>query len=182
MEQQSQRTEAQRAASRANGARSLGPVTSEGKATSSRNALRHGLQAKTLVLANEHPEILDSLIADLADEFKPETGTEQDLVLEMAYAKWRQYRIWISEAGEINKHMLDNRQSLDDAYVHIEESIRTAAAVQASLRHSRALDLYNRTEAKSMRLYHRALTALLALRKTKKCTNEPEKLPEPTQC
>jgi hypothetical protein len=173
-QQKPQRTEKQRAASRANGTLSHGPVTPEGKAASSRNSLRHGLRAQTLVLANEHSEILDTLIAELTEEFQPETNTEHGLVLDMAYAKWRQYRTWLSETGEINKHMLDNRQSLDDAYIHIEESVRTAAAVQSSLRHSRALDLYNRAEGRYARQYHRALVALTALQKNKKCTNEPE--------
>ena len=178
MEQQPiERTEKQRAASRANGTRSRGPVTPQGKAASSRNGLRHGLRAQTLVLANEHPEILDSLIADYIDEFQPTSNSEHDLVLDLAFAKWRQYRTWISETGEINKHLIDNRQALDRAYVKLEESVRTAAAIQSSLHLSRALDLYNRTEARCSRQYHRALAALLAIRKNKKCTSEPENQP-----
>jgi len=171
----SERSENQRAASRANGALSLGPVTPEGKAASSRNSLRHGLSAKTLVLANEQPELLESLINDYNQEFRPETSSEHDLVVDMAYAKWRQLRCWISETGEINKHMLDERQALDQTYVHIEESVRTAAAVQSSLHLSHALDLYNRTEARFPRQYHRALSAHLAAQKNKKCTSEPER-------
>ena len=50
------RTPAQTLASRRNGARSKGPVTAEGKARASRNALKHGLSAmEHLVLEDEVP-------------------------------------------------------------------------------------------------------------------------------
>ena len=50
------RSPAQIEASRRNGARSKGPVTAEGKARASRNALKHGLSAmEPLVLEDEVP-------------------------------------------------------------------------------------------------------------------------------
>lgn len=178
MEQQEQpktdRTAEQRAASRAQGTLSRGPVTPAGKAANSRNSLRHGLRAKTLALANEHPEILDSLIGNLTEDSQPETNTEHALILDMAYPEWRQYRTWISETAEINQHKIE---TLDESCVQLEESLRTAAAVESSLRHSRARNLDNRAEARCRRQYHRALTTRPAIQKTKKCTSEPEDLP-----
>ena len=153
--------------SRANGALSHGPVTPQGKAASSRNSLRHGLRAESLVLGNESPEILDSLLEEYTQEFQPETPSEEALIAEMAYAKWRQYRTWLAEAGSLNKHMAETRQAVDDTYEHFDESIRTAIAFESSLEHSRALDLYNRAEARCNRQYHRALAAYLAIQKTK---------------
>jgi hypothetical protein len=44
------RTEAQIAASRANGLKSRGPVTAEGKAASRRNALKHGMAGEGVVI------------------------------------------------------------------------------------------------------------------------------------
>src|SRR5215218_3028167 len=58
------RTPAQIAASRRNGARSRGPVTSEGKERASRNALKHGLTAlHHLVLEDEVPDALEARLA-----------------------------------------------------------------------------------------------------------------------
>ena len=162
------RTEKQREASRANGAHSLGPVTPEGKAASSRNSLRHGLRAQSLVLANEEPHILESLLEEFTAEFQPETPSEEALIAEMAYAKWRQYRIWLAETGCINKQMAKTRQAVEDTYEHFDESIRTAVAFESSLEESRALDLYNRAEARCNRQYHRALSTIQAIKKNKK--------------
>jgi hypothetical protein len=64
------RSAAQIAASRANGARSRGPVTASGKARASRNAVRHGLLAAVdVAMPNEDPNgfrrLRNGLLADL---------------------------------------------------------------------------------------------------------------------
>ena len=61
-------TEAQRAAARANGAKSHGPVTDEGKAKAAMNALRHGLTAATLVLTTEDKPKFDELLGSYIDD------------------------------------------------------------------------------------------------------------------
>lgn len=78
----SPRTEAQREASRRNGALSRGPSTPMGKANSSRNSLTHGLTSKTLVLENENPEEFDIIFTHYRDIFQPANHFELDCVPE----------------------------------------------------------------------------------------------------
>jgi hypothetical protein len=62
------------AASPANGAKSRGPKTPEGKLGSSRNSLRHGVLSKTIVLEDESSETFVELLAAPQDEHQPETA------------------------------------------------------------------------------------------------------------
>ena len=63
------RTPKQIAASRANGARSKGPVTAQGKRNSSRNSIRHGLFADTIVLEEEKKDEFFELLHELLLSF-----------------------------------------------------------------------------------------------------------------
>ena len=84
------RSPAQIEASRRNGARSKGPVTEEGKAKASRNALKHGLCAmEHLVLEDEVPDDLEELIAHFTDEVSAATEIEARLARRLAIAFWK---------------------------------------------------------------------------------------------
>ncbi len=84
------RTPAQTLASRSNGARSKGPVTPEGKARASRNALKHGLCAmEHLVLEDEVPQDLEDLITHFTDEVGATTEIEARLARRLAIAFWK---------------------------------------------------------------------------------------------
>jgi hypothetical protein len=86
----SPRTQAQIDASRRNGARSRGPVTEEGKARTSRNALKHGLTAlHHLVLEDEVPDALKTLIATVAEETGAASEIEARLARRLALALWK---------------------------------------------------------------------------------------------
>ena len=84
------RSPAQIEASRRNGARSKGPVTPEGKARASRNALKHGLCAmQHLVLEDEVPDDLEALIGHLTDEVGAAAEIEARLARRLAIAFWK---------------------------------------------------------------------------------------------
>jgi hypothetical protein len=59
-------TAAQIAANRANSQKSTGPRTPEGKAASRFNALKHGLDAASILLPGEDPDAYDRMVADYA--------------------------------------------------------------------------------------------------------------------
>ena len=100
------RTQKQIETSRANGALSNGPVTEEGKKISSRNSLRHGILADSVVLVGESKvafmEMMDKLVAEL----QPITETETALVDELGHARWRQMRVWSVAKASFDKQML----------------------------------------------------------------------------
>ena len=94
------RSEAQRLASRRNGARSRGPVTAEGKARAARNALRHGLcSAETVLVPGEDPSEFAELLADLRAEHRPRDLSEDLLVQRLAVTVWKLARCDRLEAG-----------------------------------------------------------------------------------
>ncbi|MFL5336831.1 MAG: hypothetical protein ACJ8H8_27565, partial [Geminicoccaceae bacterium] len=84
------RSPAQLEASRRNGARSKGPVTEDGKARASRNALKHGLTAlHHLVLEDEVPDALEAQIATVTEETGATSEVEARLARQLAIALWK---------------------------------------------------------------------------------------------
>ena len=100
-------TEKQHKANRENALVSTGPVTPEGKALVSQNAVKHGIFAKDLIIttgdgkedAQEYRELLDGLILSL----KPSGQMECLLVEKIAVDYWRLRRVLRFESGSIRK-------------------------------------------------------------------------------
>jgi len=84
-----------------NSAHSTGPVTPEGKARVSQNAVKHGLLAKTIVLPDECCEGFEAALAALRDELRPGTYLENEYVEIMAAANWRRKRAWYLETARL---------------------------------------------------------------------------------
>ena len=87
------RTERQQQASRANGTKSRGPKTPEGKARSSRNSIIHGLLTKTVLIKGESVSLFTTLQSEFTEEVAPATPFESTLVDMMISARWRSLRI-----------------------------------------------------------------------------------------
>jgi hypothetical protein len=155
--------------SRANGARSRGPITAKGKARSSANAIRHGLLAKCVVLENESGPCFDDLVAQHTERFAPVDGVEFGLIKEMAAACWRIRRAWAMEKRLMEKAL--HNQPPGDETERIDAAFSELAA-------SPELDLLNRYEARLHRIYQRALLNLI-LPREHKLRNEANPISEP---
>jgi hypothetical protein len=88
---------------RSNSQHSTGPRTEAGKQRSSLNALRHGLTARTAVLATEDPAAYQLHCRQFMDEYKPATPTETQLVQQLADTSWRINRIPRLEADVLER-------------------------------------------------------------------------------
>lgn len=93
-------TKEQRAAiSRANGAKSRGPKTVEGKAISSRNAMRHGLTARKIIIsAMESESEYSRFQAMLKQQLAPQDALQAVWVDKVITGLWRARRAGLEEA------------------------------------------------------------------------------------
>ena len=93
-------TEKQIEANRRNARKSTGPKTDEGKAASSRNAMRHGILSEVAIADHEDGSLYLALQEQLMAEHEPVTGTEFMLVEQLALLFWRMRRLARAEAFE----------------------------------------------------------------------------------
>jgi hypothetical protein len=166
-------TEAQRAAARANGAKSKGPVTEQGKATAALNAVTHGLTSNVLVLTTESRPKMDALLQAYRDEYQPYGQTETDLVEELTAAKWLQRRCWGMQSALLDITMDRMEPEIQAEFEEIDNGARTALAFLKQTDEGTALALLNRYAARHARDYHRALDKLRLIQKERREQNRP---------
>jgi len=96
-------------ANRRNALRSTGPKTARGKSTVARNAIKHGLLAREVVITagngEENLEEFHSLLKGLWESYEPMGVVEESLVQTIAACWWRKARVIRAENGEIRKRL-----------------------------------------------------------------------------
>jgi hypothetical protein len=96
-------------ANRRNALRSTGPKTARGKRAVSRNAIRHGLLAREVVItAGDGEEILEefhAMVEGLSTYYEPVGVVEEWLVQMIATCWWRKARVLRAENGEIRRRL-----------------------------------------------------------------------------
>jgi hypothetical protein len=98
---------AQIAANRANAQKSTGPRSVEGKSASRFNALKHGIDAASVVIPGEDSAEYEALAADYRDEYRPQSASESFHVDTMLRADWLKRRMEIVEADLYRTIMIE---------------------------------------------------------------------------
>src|SRR5271167_199187 len=97
---------------RRNALRSTGPQTEAGKQRSSKNAVRHGLTAETVIEPLENPEDYMAFEQAVTADYDAETVVERELILRLASLLWRLRRSTLIETDLLqiqNEALHENR-------------------------------------------------------------------------
>jgi hypothetical protein len=154
------------ATSRANGAKSHGPKTAEGKEISSRNSLDHGFTSKkTAVLDCESEDDFQEMLGDYTATYQPGSPVEIDLTNEMVACRRRMQRLRIIETALLDSEM---ERDLPEAERPTEPGYQLAFAFRRLVDESRAISLASRYESRLHRIHERSHRTLRELQQTRK--------------
>ena len=151
-------SERRQAAARANGAKSRGPKTVEGKRRSSQNSRTHNLYSRDLIAEDELPDDFAPIIDEIQADFQPESPLAISAMHAMAAAHWQQRRLWRTETETLDAECRRQR-SLDPTASPV--ALRTRA-FRWLADHTRLLDLYARCDRRFERVIFSALAILRA--------------------
>src|SRR5215470_4745187 len=112
-------TPSQITANRLNAQHSTGPSSVEGKAVTRFNAMKHGIDAASLVIPGEDPSELAQLAEDFHKEYQPEGALESVLVQTLVRSEWSRRRYFRIEAqlyGTMAERLEPPHSTSDDAF------------------------------------------------------------------
>src|ERR1700692_211088 len=139
-------SELKSATSRANGAKSRGPKTAEGREQSSRNSLDHGFTSKkNIVLECENEDDFQEMLRDYAVTYQPGSPVEEVLVAEMVAARWRMQRLRLIETALLDSEM---QRELPESETTDDPAFQLAFAFRRLVDESRAISLASRYESR----------------------------------
>ena len=141
---------AQILANRANAQKSTGPRSVEGKAASRFNALKHGLDAQSVVLPGEDPAEYEALAREYDASLHPETATERFHVDTMIRADWQKRRLQLVEAELYRTVLAENPGSTLAAAL-----LSDSNAVRLLVRTQRQLAAFERAWYRAHRDFHK---------------------------
>lgn len=104
----------QAATSAINGAKSHGPKSAEGKATSSLNSVRYGFSASHLLLPGEDPDAYEKFMSEWFTSFSPSTMPEATSVAQLADTSWKLERLSRVENGRMRARLEEDLEKTDE--------------------------------------------------------------------
>ena len=116
-----------------------GPRTELGKQRSSRNAIKHGIFSKAILLRRESRAEFDSLRTDLWEAVQPVGRFEELLVDKLASLSWRYRRFLLAETGEIRRQFLEWSEDRSKEKDEIADSLRDDDCLRSNLHNSDVL-------------------------------------------
>jgi hypothetical protein len=152
---------AQTLANRDNARHSTGPKTQEGKQAAGRNAIRHGLTGKQIVMPGEDASAYEELRQGLRQSYRPANEAENILVDQIAANAWRLMRAQRVETAFFAK-LTEGAKDPD------------AALAEAFLEKPKELARMHRYVAAAQNAYYKAITQLAKLQKERAAFAEEE--------
>jgi len=150
---------------RLNGAKAAGTKSPAGIERSSKNAIKHGLNSKMVVLTNESKDRFDEMHESYIQTFQPANTVEMDLIDQMAAAQWRLHRIWYMQTAALDLKMDQQEIEIEKKFHQLDQPTRLTHAFTSMANEEKSLDLFLRYETAYTRMYQRALSTLLRLRR-----------------
>ena len=156
-------TAAQIAANRLNAQKSTGPRTPEGKAASSFNALKHGMDAASTVIPGEDPAEYERLAAGYRESFNPESPLEEFHVNTLIRCDWQKRRLQRTET-KLYRALLAEGATPEDLDIAILRDSPTAKLLQKVFAQIASLDRSFFRALNDLRRINREYQELLAAR------------------
>jgi len=163
-------------ANRRNAAKSTGPKTQAGKASSSRNACTHGFTATTVVLSTEDGSLFEQLRQELHAELCPVGLIETDLVDEIAAARWRQRRCATFETVQLNHKIRERAADFGNKILSLDKETQAATAFKTIADFSKGLRDASLYECRHRRIYEKAMKELAARQKLRQQSEQVEEI------
>src|SRR6266851_2674850 len=156
---------------RANGGKPHGAITEQARKKSSKKALTHGINPRTVMFSNDNHAEYDALLESYIQSLQPVDPVEMDLVVEMVNTKWQQRRVQKFETELFDREMDEQKEKLDESYESYDETFEQTHAFRM-LTHCPSLRMLHREASRLERTYHRALNDLLRLRQVRESSNK----------
>ncbi len=148
-------SEKQIAANRENAKHCTGPRSEAGKARSSQNAFKTGIDAKSEVMACENPGEHDELIASFRTFYMPLTPEESSFVDALIRHEWLSRRYICVEAACWDQSMIDmDTRALGRVFVQHSQTLTRANRLYHASRRAFAATLKQLRESQARRRAH----------------------------